>query len=606
MAEFLKDKTIKFLNKDFDGFKRDLIKFTQAHHSGVFQDFNESSPGMVLLELNAYIGDVLSFYLDQSFNELKQESARQEKNVVSFAKSLGYKPKGPRAARGQLHFMVEVPSTSNTKGEIIPDDVFSPRLVKGARASSNNGQPYESLEDIVFSASDGREVTGSQFDSNTGLPTHFALRKSVEVIAGETKSDAFILGDFEQFKTIELSEQDVLEVISVTDSDGNEWTEVDFLAQDTVFDSDTNTGTDSSEVPYTLKLLTVPRRFITDRNPETRKTSLIFGSGDGINFDDELIPNLADLALPLAGRKTFTTFPLDPQNFLKTRSLGLSPFNVTVTVRYRVGGGSETNVAAGAIKNVENATLTFSSTNLDTAKKSAVNNSIECINLTKTDGGSSIETISEVKANAGAFFATQNRVVTKEDFIARIMTLPEKFGKPDKVFVKRNNANSLALDMHILTKDQNGQLDVASQGLKKNIMRYVSQFRMITDGVNILDGDIINLKFDFGIVVAPKFNRSEVLAKCLSVSKDYFDIDRQQIGQPIVLSDLSAELQSVLGVISVYELKFRNVFGTVDGFGFSQSRFDVQSQTNNNIVYCPDNAIFEIKYPNKDISGVAK
>lgn len=606
MADFTRDKTIKYLNKDFDGFKRDLIKFTEAHHSGVFQDFNESSPGMALLELNAYVGDVLSFYIDQVFSELKHETARQEKNVVSIAKGLGYRPSGPRAARGDVHFIIEVPSTVDDKGDTVPDDTFSPVMRKGAKSAGPNGVVFETLDDIHFSSSVERDVTGSIFDSTTGLPTHFVLRKPVEVIAGETKEETFTLSDFEQFKTIELSNENVIEVISVVDSDGNEWTEVDYLAQDTVFDSDTNTNDDNNEVPYVLKLVTVPRRFITDRDPETGKTKLIFGSGDGVDFDDELVPNMADLALPLAGRRTFTSFALDPQNFLKTRSLGLSPFNTTLTVTYRVGGGSLTNVPRGSIRDVTEAEFDFPSTGLDVQTVADVEASVECINLKKTSGGGPSETITEIKANSAAFFAAQQRVVTKEDFITRVMSMPEKFGRPDKVFVKRNNTNSLALDMHVLTRDDNGHLTLATNTLKKNISKFISQYRMITDGLNILDGRIINLRLNFGIVIAPKFNRSEVVTKVIDVLRQYFDTSNQQIGQPIVLSDVSAEIQSVLGVVSVYELRFSNVVGNLDGLGYSDTRFDVNANTQNSIIYCPDNSIFEIKYPRRDIIGVSK
>lgn len=606
MADFIKDKTIKYLNKDFVSFKRDLIKFAEAHHSGAFQDFNESSPGMLLLELNAYIGDTLSFYMDQSFSELKQETARQEKNVVSFAKSLGYKPKGKRAARGTIHWILEVPATTNRKGEIVPDDTYAPLLINGARAQGPNETVFETLDNLDFSASLGRQVTGSQFNADTGQPTHFAIRKSVDIVAGETKTENVTVGDFEQFKTVELANEDVIEVLSVIDSDGNEWTEVDYLAQDTVFDSDVNTNSDSDEVPYILKLQTVPRRFITDRDPTTNKTSLIFGSGNGINYDDDLIPNLADLALPLAGRDTFTTYPLDPQNFLKTRGLGLSPFDTTLTVEYRVGGGSETNVPAGSIRKVAEAQLVFNTNSLNATKKSNVESSIECINLVPTEGGGSKETISEIKANSAAYFAAQNRIVTREDFIARILSLPEKFGKPEKVFVKRNNTNSLSLDVHILSKDNNGHLITSTDTLKSNIKKYIEPFRMVTDGVNLLDTNIINLKLNFGVVVSPKFNRTEVLTKCLDVARSYLDTGKMQIGQPIVLSDLSAELQSVLGVLSVFELKFTNLVATNESLSYSNVSFDVKSYTRNSILYCPDNSIFEIKYPNKNIVGATK
>ena len=606
MTDFLKDKSIKFLNKDFDGFKRDLIKYTQAHFSGVFQDFNETSPGMAVLEQAAYVGDVLSFYMDQSFNELKVDFARQEKNVVAFAKARGYRAKGKRAARGTAAFMIEVPAATNFSGETIPDGTFAATLRIGAKIGGPAGVTFETLDNIVFSSSLGREITGSRFDSTTGLPTFFALRKFVDIVAGETKQDIVVLTDFEKHRSVELSEEDVIEVLSVSDTDGNSWEEVDFLAQDTIFDADVNTRDDNDAVPFVLKLKTVPRRFITERDPETNKTTLTFGSGDGVNFDDELLPNLADLAIPLKGRETFTSFAVDPQNFLKTRSLGLSPFDTTLTIDYRIGGGPETTVPAGGINTVAEAVLDFSSTGLDAAKRSDVEGSVEVINLKKTDGGGPVETISEIKANSAAFFAAQQRMVTREDFIARVLTLPEKFGKPDKVFVKRNNVNSLALDIHVLTRDSNEHLDIPSATLKKNIKTYISPFRMITDGINILDGSIINFRVNFGVVVSPQFNRSEVLGKCLSVIRDYFDVDIIQIGQPIVISDLSADIQNVLGVISVFELKFTNLAGTIDGFGYSTTRFDIQASTANNIVYAPQDAIFELKFPQRDIVGVGK
>ena len=255
MADFLKERT---LNKDFEGFKRDLMEFTKAHFSGVFQDYNEASPGMALLELNAYIGDALAFYIDRSFSELKQDTARQYDNVVSFAKSVGYTPKGNRAARGKSYMLVELPATTNQNGEVIPDNTFAPVLRKGAELGGPNGTTFETLDNVHFSSSVGRQVTGSRFDSVTGQPTHFAVRKLVDITAGQTQTDVVTVGNFEQFKTIELENDNVLEIISVTDSDGNEWYEVDYLAQETIFDSAVNNEDDASEVPYTLKLLTVP------------------------------------------------------------------------------------------------------------------------------------------------------------------------------------------------------------------------------------------------------------------------------------------------------------------------------------------------------------
>ncbi len=601
-----KARSIKYLGKDFSGFKRDLVKFTQAHWSGTYSDMNETSPGMMLLEQGAYVGDVLAQYIDHNFNELKMERARQLKNVVSFARSLGYRAKGKRAAVGEANVIVEVPATTDARGETIPDDTYSPTLRAGARLDGPNGVAFETLDPVDFSSSLGRFVTGSEFNATTGLPTNFALMKAVRITAGKTQTQTVAITDFVPFKTVELTQEDVLEVLSVVDSDGNDWYEVDFLAQDTVFDSDANPDDDSDVVPYVLKLRSVPRRFITERDPTTNKTSLVFGSGEGVDFDDILVPNLADLAIPLPGRNVFTSVALDPQNFLKTRSLGLSPYDTTLSIKYRTGGGLQTNVPPKSIKTVSEAVLDFNSTNLDTAKKGNVEGSLQCINLKKTDGGGPEEGISEIKANAGAFFAAQNRIVTREDIHSRVMSIPEKFGKPDKAFVKWNNTNSLSLDLHVLTRDANGHLAVASSALKENIKTYLSKFRMMTDAINILDADIIDIGVKFGVVVSSKYNRSEVLVRCLDAVRSYFAIDKQQIGQPIVMSDLSAELQDVDGVISVFELSINNVFGAAAGFEYSATRFDARAATKNGIVYCPEDAIFEVRHPRRDIVGVAK
>lgn len=606
MAKLTRERSISLLNKDFDGFRKSLIKFSQAHMSGVFSDFNETSPGMAFLEMTAYVGDVLSFYMDQQFNELRQDTARQLDNVVAFAKSKGYRPQGKRAARGIVQFAIEVPATTNTSGEVIPSDFNTPILMKGAQCEGPNGTVFETLENVFFTSSLDRSVTGSRFDQTTGLPTYFAIRKPVEVIAGKTQEESFTITDFEKFKTIELSESDVIEVIEVTDSEGNEWLEVDYLAQDWVFDQVTNQDSDATDVPYVLKLVAAPRRFITDKDIVTGKTKLIFGAGDGINFDDELIPNLADYSLPLAGRRIFSSYSIDPRNFLKTRSLGLSPYNTVLNIKYRVGGGSNTNVAPKTIRNVLKAELVFSSTNVDPIVKSIVEGSIGCNNPTRTDGGADEESVTEIKINSDAFYASQNRVVTREDIIARILSLPSKFGKPDKVYVKKSNDNTIAMEVFVLSRDSDGNLVIASPTLKKNIKTYLSKYRMLTDGIDIFDSNIINLKCNFGVVVSSKFNKSEVLAKCLDVVSDYLSRDKMQIGQPIVLSDLSAEIQNVNGVISVYELKFSNLVGTIDDFSYSSVRFDPLANLKNNILYCPENSIFEIKFPRKNIVGVAK
>ncbi len=606
MPKLLKERNVSYLNKDFNSLKRDLIRYSQAHHSGTFSDFNESSPGMVFMEFMAYIGDVLSFYQDQQFNEVRMDTAVEYENVVKFAKMKGYKPSGPRAARGKLSVAIEVPAAADVNGNIVPDPLYCPILEKGAQATGPNNTTFETLDRVMFSSSLDRNVIVTRTDSSTGLPTYFAVRKYVEITAGQTVSEAFSITSFKKFRAIELSTADVIEVIDVFDSDGNQWYEVDSLVQDFVFSADDNSGTDSESVPYSMKILPVPRRFVLDRNPTTGLSTMTFGSGDGINYDDELVPNLADMALPLAGRQTVSSFAIDPRNFLKTRSLGLSPYNTTLTVRYRTGGGSNTNVADRTIRSFSNALLTFSSTDLNAIRKGDVESSLSCNNEVKTDGGGPAETITEIKINSDGYFAAQERVVTADDFIARVFSLPARFGQISKAAVRRNPITELATDLYILSKDSDQHLTVSSSTLKQNIKTYIKKYRMETEGINILNAGILNIRCNFGIVVSSKVNRVETLAKCIDVIRSRLDVDKVQIGQPIIISEIMSELHDVAGVISVYELYFTNLKGMIDGLSYSSDIIDISANTRNGIVYCPTDSVFEIKYPRRDIVGVAK
>ena len=605
----IKEKDVKYLNKEFQGFKRDLMQYAQAHFSGVFADYNESSPGMMLLELQAFIADNLSFYMDNQFNEMRMQTAQQSKNVALFAKSKGYRPKGPSASSVTQAFFIEVPSKLSGT-DFIPDLDYAPRLLPGTRCTGPNGTYFETRDYVDFASSSiDSPLTKAVLkrDPTTNNATSWALKKTITMTAGKTVSEEITVNGFSPFYRVELSQPDVIEIISVVDSAGNTWYETDFLSQDTVIVPVGNSDVDNDTVPYVIKLQTVPRRFTVDRDIVSSKTSLQFGSGDGVSFDDEIVPNVADMALPIPGRGYYQNFVLDPQNFLKTTSLGMSPSDTTLTITYRIGGGPETNVPAGTINTVDSFTHDFRSLSLNQSITSAVIASLETTNVTKADGGAPAESISEIKANSDAFFAAQGRAVTREDYMAQILSMPAKFGQPEKVYIARNQVDPISLDIHILAKNSAGQLQLATNNLKENISKYLKRIRMLTDGVNILDGRIINFGVSFGIVVGSKFNRTEVLGQCLQALKDYFHVDRMQIGQPIVKSDVESVLQEVNGVISVYSLQFTNIFGRMGGLNYSEVRYDFSpSGMTNGIIYCPQDSIFEVKNPNIDIVGETK
>lgn len=605
----LKDTTVKFVNKDFEGFKRDLMRYAQAHFSGSYQDFNEASPGMMVLELQAYVADVLAYYMDQQFLEIKAETARQVENIEAFAKMRGYRPKGVRAARVQEKWVVAVPASSSA-GKPVPDLNYAPIIRAGSQAIGPNSVTFELIEDLDMTqvtASNGNtlEWQVSQVDAN-GHPTQFALRQQGEMVAARTVTERIAVGDFESFLRVPLGNTSVIEVIDVFDDQGFQWYEVDFLAQNTVFDQIVNTGSDQQVVPYVLRYRAAPRRFVVDQSLANNTVYLQFGNGEGTKNDDDLIPNIANLALPLPGRQTFTTFAIDPQNFLQTKGLGLSPHNTTLTVRYRVGGGSNTNVDANTINKPGNVSMYINSGSLTPSLVDTVVGSVECINLVPSEGGGPAETVSDIKANADSYFATQMRAVTREDFLAHVLTMPARFGRPVKAYIKNTEFNRYAVDLHVLSEDVNGNLSAPTDILKQNIKTYLGKLRMMTEGINILSADIINIGVRFGVVVSSKFNRSEVVSRCLLAIKDYLNTDSAQIGQPLVLSDMKSVVQNVDGVISVYRFDVTNLVGNTGGLQYSNTSFDVEANTANGIVYCPANAIFEVKFPDTDIAAEAK
>lgn len=605
----IKATDVKYLNKDFQGFKRDLMQYAQTHFSGVFSDYNESSPGMMLIELQAYVADVLSYYMDQQFNEMRMQTAQQSKNVALFAKSKGYHPKGPSASNVTQAFFVKVPAKLSG-ADYVPNLDYAPRLLPGTRCAGPNGTYFETMDFVDFASSSLESPMTKAVlsrDQVTNNPTWFAIKKTITMTAGQTVTDNVTVAGFTPFMRVELSKPDVIEILSVTDGESNTWYETDFLSQDTVIVPFANADVDNDTVPYVMKLITVPRRFTTDRDVVSGKTSLQFGSGDGVSFDDEIVPNIMDMALPIPGRGYYQNFVLDPQNFLKTTSLGMSPSDTRLTINYRVGGGLNTNVPAGTINSIDSYTYDVRSNSLNPATLSTVIASLETTNVTKADGGAAAETIEEIKANSDAFFAAQQRAVTREDYMTHILSMPSKFGRPEKVYIARNQIDPLALDIHILAKNSANQLQLSTTTLQKNIQTYLKRIRMLTDGVNILDGRIINFGVSFGIVVGSKFNRTEVLSRCLQALKDYFHVDKMQIGQAIVKSDVESTLQEVNGVVSVYSLQFTNLFGKIGDLTYSNVRHDFSGGAmTNGIVFCPQDSIFEIKNPNIDIVGETK
>ena len=640
-------KTVNYLNKDFNDFRNNLIEFAKQYFPNTYNDFNEASPGMMFIEMAAYVGDVLSYYVDSQFKESLLAYAEEKKNVYNIAQSFGYKPVVTSAATVVLDVFQIVPALNDQ-----PDLRYGLTIKAGTtiQATSNN-TTFRTVEDVNFKSSDlSNNMESSIFESNSGIPTKFLLKKQVKAQSGEIVTEFFDFGSAEKYSELRLSNADVIEIISCTDSDGNTWSEVDSLARDTIFeemenniDNDPVSAIDGQTAPYILKLKKTSRRFTTHIDQDD-KVVFRFGAGISDNPDEEIIPNPTSVGSNLPGSPSYLTTAFDPSNFLKTKTFGLAPANTTLTIQYSFGGGLDDNVQSGDISRITSITFEINDSLLSTALVTEAKNSVAFTNPTPAAGGTAGQTVREVRESALAHFQAQQRAVTKEDYIVRAYSLPAKFGSVAKVHLTSDDQlnkssateelertitdadigstvlslqtgripNPLAMNMYTLGYNSNKKLTTLSDTVKNNLKTYLSQYRMVTDAINIKDAYIINIGIDFAILTKSGFNKQDVLLRCVTTVQDFFNIDRWQLGQPIVLSDIAYELSLVDGVATVVPpvdnnpnnlpIVVTNKYSIAEGY--SGNFYDISSALIEGVLYPSlDPSIFEIKYPNSDIKG---
>jgi hypothetical protein len=617
MAQVNKD--IRYLNKDFSQFRQSLIEFTKTYFPDTFNDFSEASPGTVLLEQAAYVGDVLSYYTDSQLKESLLSYATERPNVLALAADKGYKTKNSIPATVELDIYQLLPAITlgTTK---VPDWNYALTLNSGmtVRADQYNVE-FRTISDVNFSASSSfnpTEVSVYQINSVTKEVEYFLLKKKVKAIAGTLKTVTFDFADARRFDKVIVDDENIIEIVAIVDSDENIWTEVPYLAQDTVYETVANSVQNdpalsvNSDVPYLLKLKKTARRFVT-RFTSEGKLEVQFGAGVSDNDDETIIPNPDVLGLSLPGIGKSFDSALDPSNFLYTKTYGLAPSNTTLTITYSVGGGVASNLPSQTLTNIVGVNYSINEEFLDKTLLQRIKSSIASTNMSPAIGGKSLESIEEIRQNAMAEFASQNRAVTVQDYIIRAYSLPAKFGSVAKAYVLQDDQlnadniripNPLALNLYTLGYDFNGNLAPLNDAVKTNLQTYLSQYRLLTDAVNIKDAYIINVGITFEIVTLPEYNSNEVLLACITKLKDIFAINKWQINQPIILSKIYTELDKVVGVQTVTSVDIKNLYSSTAGY--SGNIYDIKTATKDGVVYPSlDPSIFEIKYPNKDIIG---
>ena len=605
------NRDIKYLNRDFSDIRAKLIEFSQTYFPNTYNDFSPTSPGMMFMEQAAYVGDVLSFYLDNQLQETFTQFARQTNNLYELAYMFGYKPKATKAAQVEIDLYQQVPA--NASGT--PDFNYALNIGENTTITSNSSTTTFLMQDkcdfSVSSSLDPTEV--SVYEVIGSLPAYFLLRKRRKAISATISSQNYTFGPPQQFQTVNIEGENIIKILDITDSDGNKWNEVDYLGQEMVFDSIKNTNTndpnntvDAGEVPYLLQLKKVQRRFVT-RLTANNNLQIQFGSGNP-NDTDELItpnPNNVGIGLPFEQDKLTTAY--SPTNFLFTNTYGISPSNTTLTVRYLTGGGVGANIPAGTLTNLNTSNVKFNTIGLNSTPANYVFSSLSCTNNVAADGGAAGDTDEQIRQNTLMQIATQQRTVTLDDYMVRALSMPSDFGTVSKVYIEKptldNQTSTIeTLCMYVLSLNNRGQFLVPTTSLKRNLRTYLSQYKMIGDSIEIKNGYIINIAIDFEIIVLPNFTNSQVILACIDVLQECFNRDKWQMNQPIFIRDLFVKLDRVEGVQTVKDIKFSNKSGISQGY--SQYAYDIEGATQNQVIYPSlDPSIFEVRYPNNDIKG---
>ena len=607
-----KDRNISYLNKDFNDFRSALVNYSKTYFPKTYTDFSPASPGMMFMEQASYVGDVVSFYLDNQIQENFLQYARQTNNLYDLAYMYGYKPKATSLAVSNVDVFQLVPArTVNTSS--IPDYNYSLIVdentsVTSTGASSVNFLIQDSIDFSVSSSTDPTEVSVAQSSGN--IPTYFLLKKTRPAISGVIKTTTFSFGAHTEFPTVEIQGENISRILDIKDSDGNTWYEVDYLGQDAVYDSIKNTNTndpnnsdEGQDAPYILQLRQVQRRFAT-RFIDNFTLQLQFGSGNANDNDEELIPNPNNVGLGIPYGKDKLTTAYSPTNFIFTNTYGIAPSNTTLTVRYITGGGVSSNIDANTLTGISTDRIRFINNNLNNNTAQYVFSSISSNNPEAANGGGSGDSITEIRQNSISNFSTQLRNVTADDYLVRTLSLPSQFGNISKAFVQQpNNDNSTTtLEIYTLSYDLNKKLRTPSTALKQNLKTYLNQTKMIGDSLTIKDGYIINIALDFEIITLPDYNNNQVLRACLEALIRFFNTDNWQINQPIILRDINVLLDEVTGVQTVKRVTITNKSGVSSGY--SRYAYDIEGGTQNGVIYPSlDPSIFEVKYPNTDITG---
>tara|TARA_Y100001938_G_C8094492_1_gene437233 strand:- start:309 stop:2111 length:1803 start_codon:yes stop_codon:yes gene_type:complete len=588
---------IKYTSRDFNSIKQDLVEYAKRYYPHTFKDFSEAGFGSMMLDTVAYVGDILSFYLDYEVNETFLDTSIEYNNVLRLGKQMGFKFKGVPISRGLAEMFIIIPA--NSRGDQ-PDPDYIPILKKGSVFSSDDGIAFTLNEDVNFADPDNETVVAA-VNSDNGNITSYAIKAVGEVISGQRYEEKVIVGDFQKFLRVKLAGSNISEILSVEDELGNEYYEVDYLSQDVVYRDLINNGANKKTTPNVLRPLAVPRRFTSELMEGETYLQFGFGSEKDVTADPLLDPSKT--ILKVHGKDYFSDASFDPSNLVSTDKFGVAPSNTTLTIGYLANTLSEVNIAAGGLSNVVGPLFEFGNINtLVNSKVSDVINSLEVNNQEPITGDVTYPSIDELKERIYNVFASQNRAVTALDYKSMCYAMPTKYGAIKRAnVIKDPGSLKRNLNIYVLSEDVDGNFTTANSTLKENLKHWLNQGRMINDTVDILDAKVINIGIEFDAISTPESNPFEVLNEAVASLSVYYE-RKFEIGEPFYIGEIFSHLNRSPGILDVTRVKVTQK----TGLGYSNSvlfNVDDNMSVDDRYIVVPHNAVLEIKYPSQDIKG---
>jgi len=590
---------IRYVARDFQGIKESLVEHAKRYYSDIYRDFSEASFGSLVMDMVAYIGDVLSFYIDYNTNESFLLTANEFKNIIKLARQNGYKFRTANTAFGEITTYVIVPAKTVGLG---PDSTYIPILLKGTEFISKSGNSYLLNNDINFSDSK-HDVMVATVNAATGYPTHYAIKAKGQVISGKLYEQVVSIESFSKFRKIYLDKNNICEVMSVVDESGREYYEVEHLSQNVIWRLLPNVDQQTDSVSSIFKPFIAARRFVVEQ--DGAKTYIQFGHGSEKYLSENDVADPSEVVLNVFGKNYVSSTTVDPTKLVNNDKFGISPSNTKLRIIYRSNTGANVNAGVKTISKIATPQFRFVNEHtLDSGKLYQIINSIECENEEAMVGDVSTLDADELKTRSIDYITAQDRAVTEQDYRALLYSLPPQLGTVKRVSILQDTtATGRNLNLYLLGESSDGTLTTANSTVKKNIRSWILSKKMINDTIDIMDAKIVNLKINFVAIANRGIDKEIALERAITTLMNKFKI-KLDIGEPFYISNVYSALNAIPAIADVISVKVT----TLSGGSYSDHKFNLNAFLSNDgrSINAPKNVVFEIKYPKRDIVGSLK